>query len=159
MLVKDLMDFMAENDLQGIEEANEVLSQYHREYGLEEPLEFIGGEDYIRNLAVALSIYCFRNGPVEDMHSGSVSYLNATPDTHPESISQLSQEDMKTLNKYMVDKLGFVLTLLVNERYLELKDILTFPMLCGSDWDPPNIEKEWEKYREYVKLRYRDDTE
>lgn len=131
MLDKDLMK----------KEINKKLSELHFNDGLKELLKFIGGDDYIRNLSVALTHFCFRGGPVEGMHSGTVSYMNATPDTPPESISQLSQEDMKTLNKYMVDKLGLFLTLLVNEHYIELKSLVMFHQMYGSDWDPPNIEK------------------
>lgn len=159
MLAKDLMKFMKENDLHSADEANEILSDLHYENGLEEPLEFIGGEDFIRNLSIALTHFCFRNGPVEDMHSGRVSYLEATPDTPPEDISQLSDADMKKLNKYMVDKLGFFLTLLVNERYVELQDLLGFYMLFGSEWDSPNVEKEWEDYRESLRARFQNDEE
>ncbi|KMY43395.1 hypothetical protein AC622_03280 [Bacillus sp. FJAT-27916] len=159
MLAKDLLNFMEENELYGVEDANEILSELHYENGLIEPLEFIGGEDFIRNLAVALTHFCFRNGPVEDMHSGRVGYFEATPETPPEQISQLSQEDMKTLNKYMVDKLGFFFTLLVNERYVELKYLLEFDMQCGTEWDPPNIKKEWEECCRYLRLYFEDDME
>lgn len=45
-------------------------------------------------MAKALTHYLFRNGPVEDIHSEG----------------KLSQSDMKKLNKYMVNKIGSILT-------------------------------------------------
>ena len=43
----------------------------------------------ISDLAKAITVEVFRNGPVEDMHAAG----------------KLSEEDMKTLNKYMVSEL------------------------------------------------------
>lgn len=73
-------------------------------------------------LAVGLTHYFFRNGPVEDMHADG----------------QLSENDMKILNKYMVDRVARVLLLAKENRWLELELLLSFHMQCGSTWDKPS---------------------
>lgn len=77
-------------------------------------------------LAIGLAHYFFRNGPVEDMHADS----------------QLSESDMKTLNKYMVDRIARVLLLAKENRWLELELLLGFHMRCGSTWDKPDTNVE-----------------
>jgi len=76
------------------------------------------------SLAIALTHYFFRIGPVEDMHANN----------------QLSESDMKTLNKYMVDRIANVLYLIKEERWLELELLLSFYKLYGKEWDKPNID-------------------
>ena len=80
--------------------------------------------DNIDRLAIGLAHYFFRNGPVEDLHSKG----------------QLSESDMKTLNKYMVDRIARVLFLATENRWLELELLLAFYMEYGIDWDKPNID-------------------
>lgn len=99
---------MKKNDLKGLEDANNLLETYHYNYGVNEVFEFLGGEDYNRNLAVALTLYRFRNGPVEGMHASG----------------KLSEDDMKTLTKSMVDKIGFLLYLFEKSHYLAIDDLL-----------------------------------
>lgn len=73
-------------------------------------------------LTIGLAHYFFRNGPVEDMHAND----------------QLSENDMKVLNKYLVDRIARVLLLAKEERWLELELLLSFHMQCGSAWDKPD---------------------
>lgn len=81
----------------------------------------------IDGIAKALTHHAFRNGPVEDMHANG----------------QLSQEDMKTLNKFLVNRLAGVLTYAMEGKWIQL---LTFyertNQFYGSDWDPaePDVE-------------------
>lgn len=88
-------------------------------------LKELGGENYVRVLAVALAHFCFRNGPVEDMHADG----------------KLSQEDMKTLNTYMVDRLGLFFLLLGLADIDSLKLALAFHAQCGTDWDDPDLDR------------------
>lgn len=145
MLKKEVLSYMKEYEL-SIDDVDELIENAIYDNGIEELLEFIAGEDHIRNLAIGITHYCFRNGPIEDMHAG-ISKKYATENTKPENISLLSEEDMKKLNKYMVDKLGFLIHLLVEGRYFETALLLEYPLSFGRKWDPPNIEKE-EKYLE-----------
>lgn len=73
-------------------------------------------------LPIALTHYLFRNGPVEDMHSAG----------------KLSQSDMKTLNKYMVDRIAGLLETIDNGEWLKLELLFNFYSLFGKDWDKPN---------------------
>ena len=75
-------------------------------------------------ISKALTHYIFRNGPVEDMHANK----------------QLSQNDMKTLNKYMVNKLAGILSLALNGEWFKLEVLLNFLSLYGRDWDKAEID-------------------
>lgn len=59
----------------------------------------------IDGAAKVLTYYAFRNGPVEDIHANG----------------KLTQEDMKTLNKYMVNRLAGILSTIYEERWLQLE--------------------------------------
>ena len=78
----------------------------------------------IDRLAKALTHYIFRNGPIEDMHANN----------------QLSQDDMKTLNKYMVNKLANVISLAINGEWLKIELLVQFLSLYGTDWDKAEID-------------------
>lgn len=81
-------------------------------------------EENFDRLVVGLAHYFFRNGPVEDMHANG----------------QLSQNDMKILNKYMADRIARVLLLVKEGRWLELELLLNFHMRCGQEWDKPDAD-------------------
>ena len=80
----------------------------------------------INLIARALTHYVFREGPVEDMH---VKH-------------QLSQSDMKILNKYMVNQIASLLTLLYNNEWYKLRLVLKSYARYGSNWDEPEINNE-----------------
>lgn len=77
-------------------------------------------------ISKALTHYIFRNGPVEDMHANH----------------QLSQEDMKTLNKYMVNKIAGLLKLVNDGKWLKIELMLSFLKNYGVDWDPCEYDTE-----------------
>lgn len=145
MLKKEIIEIIKTYDMNR-DEANEVIHEAIINYGPEELLEFLAGKDFMNNLPKALTMYCFRNGPVENMHAGYPAEI-APENTKPEDISQLSQEDMKILNKYMVDKLGFMLHLLIEGRYIDMAAILEWHLLCSENWDNPDIKKEEAQWR------------
>ena len=70
-------------------------------------------------ISKAVTHYAFRNGPVEDMHANG----------------QLSQQDMKTLNKYMVNRVAGLLTAAVDGNWLQLEQLFSYYRLFGRDWD------------------------
>lgn len=67
-------------------------------------------KDKIDTISIALTHYLFRNGPVEDMHSEG----------------KLSQEDMKTLNKFMVNRIAGLLEKINQEEWLKLEVLLGY---------------------------------
>ena len=73
---------------------------------------------------IGIAHYIFRNGPVEDLHSEG----------------KLSEQDMATLNRYMVNRLADVVLLDKQDRWLELQVLLEFYMLYGIDWDRPRAD-------------------
>lgn len=77
-------------------------------------------------ISKALTHYLFRRGPVEDMHSDG----------------KLSQEDMKILNKFMVDRLAGLLEFINEEEWLKLELLLNVYSIYGTDWDEPNPERD-----------------
>ena len=85
-------------------------------------------------IAKDLTVYAFRNGPVEDMHANC----------------QLSQEDMKTLNKYLVDALAKYFYLCYEERYDDIPYLLAETHLYHREWDDAdisNLEEDVEKIK------------
>lgn len=81
----------------------------------------------LEDISIALAHYCFRNGPVEDMH--------ADPN------SQLSQDDMKVLNKYCADKIFTFLTMMKDNSITKLNEIIKHGVACGIDWDSPEYRE------------------
>ena len=77
----------------------------------------------LEQISHALTHYCFRNGPIEEMH--------ASPN------NQLSDADMKLLNKFCNDKIFTFLTMMKNNKIAELSAIIEFGLRCGHDWDKP----------------------
>lgn len=73
----------------------------------------------INRLAIAFAHFVFRNGPVEDMHADG----------------KLGEEDMKTLNKFVVNRLAYLIELLLDEQWMKLYKAFTFFNLYGSEWD------------------------
>jgi len=114
------------------EKASEFLNFIASEHGISTD-GFLNKLDVLKRFSLeqishALTHYCFRNGPVEDMH--------ASPN------DQLSQDDMKILNKYCNDKLFTFLTMIRENKVAELIDIIEFGLQCGNDWDKPEYREE-----------------
>ncbi len=81
--------------------------------------------DNLENISKALTHYIFRNGPVEDMHGNG----------------KLSQQDMKILNKFMVDRIAGILETIYEGDWLKLELLLDFYSNFGTNWDKPNPDK------------------
>ena len=83
-------------------------------------------EENIEWLSKALTHYLFRNGPVEDMHADG----------------KLSQDDMKTLNKYMVNRTAGLLKTLFDGEWIKILVLFDsiFYRNCGSNWDKPRYD-------------------
>ncbi|MCM3268813.1 hypothetical protein [Paenibacillus elgii] len=76
----------------------------------------------INMISKAITHFAFRNGPIEDMHA------------HPNN--QLSESDMKTLNKFMVNRIAYIFTLIIEERWLEFEFLVkTTDSMFGHGWD------------------------
>ena len=83
-------------------------------------------EKDVGELSKAVAHYVFRNGPVEDMHSNG----------------QLSNSDMKTLNKYMNNRIATLLHLLKEQDWLRLALFLDSYKCYGTEWDKPELQIE-----------------
>lgn len=76
----------------------------------------------INMISKAITHFAFRNGPVENMHA------------HPNN--QLSESDMKTLNKFMVNRLAYVFTLIIEGRWIEFDLLIrNLDWMYGIGWD------------------------
>ena len=76
----------------------------------------------INMISKAITHFAFRNGPIEDMHA------------HPNN--QLSESDMKTLNKFMVNRLAYIFTLIIEERWIEFDLLIrNTDWMYGQGWD------------------------
>ncbi|MCG4437289.1 hypothetical protein MAM33_08235 [Erysipelothrix rhusiopathiae] len=81
---------------------------------------------HLKEIAVALTHYTFRNGPVEQMHTDG----------------KLSNEDMEILNKNMMNTLGSIINLIHEEKYSAFEALCVMnSSIYGTDWDDPVIKK------------------
>ncbi|UQZ84611.1 hypothetical protein SK3146_03866 [Paenibacillus konkukensis] len=79
-------------------------------------------KDNLGMIAKAITQFAFRNGPVEDMHA------------HPNN--QLSENDMKTLNKFMVNRMAYIFQLIIEERWIEFDFLIrNTDRWYGHGWD------------------------
>lgn len=77
-------------------------------------------------LAIGLTRYVFRDGPVEDMHTAG----------------QLSQEDMRTLNQFTANRIATVIYLMEEGRWKDLYTLLERYMGGAGEWDEPEVDQE-----------------
>ena len=77
--------------------------------------------DNIPTISKAITHFTFRNGPIEDMHANN----------------QLSENDMKTLNKYMVNRIAGLLTAIVDDnKWTQMAYLLdSYYKHLGKEWD------------------------
>ena len=78
-------------------------------------------------LSKGITQFAFRSGPVEKIHSRG----------------KLTQKDMETLNKDMVNRIAGLLTVISNGDIDKALKVLTFYASLSSDWDKvkPDIEE------------------
>ena len=78
-------------------------------------------------LSKAITQFAFRSGPVEEMHSKG----------------KLTQKDMKTLNKFMINRIAGLLQNIFNGDVANALKVLTFYASLSSYWDSakPNVEE------------------
>ena len=82
-------------------------------------MEFTLNEETIDSISKAITQYAFRSGPIEEMHART----------------KLSQKDMKTLNKFMVNRIAGLLTAISKGDIANVLKVLTFYASLSSDWD------------------------
>ena len=70
-------------------------------------------------LSKGITQFAFRSGPIEEMHARN----------------KLTQKDMKTLNKFMANRIAGLLTTISNGDILNVLKVLTFYASLSSDWD------------------------
>ncbi|MEK4131255.1 hypothetical protein NYE67_16555 [Solibacillus sp. FSL W8-0474] len=130
-----------EDDINFESHKNSMLLEYINKCEVPEEID---PEESVFDLSRKIVHFIFRNGIIEDMHAGKYGYdefLKIPENTPPEVISQLSDNDMMALNKYMMDRVGYILHLLQNAEYSKLHYILDKEKYHGDDWDRPEIEK------------------
>ena len=89
----------------------------------------------LKQMAKALTITVFRNGLVEDIHSGVFSEEDGT---------KISQKYMKELNIDVCNRIYTMLSLLMSndsENNQKTYDIFKFGSIFSNNWDEPLIEK------------------
>ena len=73
-------------------------------------------------ISKAITHFAFRNGPIEDMHA--------------DPKKQLLDNDMKILNKFMVNRLAYVFKLIIEKRWIEFNLlVIQTDLMYGHDWD------------------------
>lgn len=151
ILIRDLEEIYDEEKEQGRNEALlRALYSDQFEIDYNEDLEIV-----IRELAIRITQYIFRSGSIEDFHAGKFSfsrYEEIPPNTPVEEISQLTDDNMKVLNKELVDHIGFILHLFSRADYLSLHTAISGYKFFGNDWDDPEIAKIQSKHNDYLLL-------
>lgn len=112
-----------------IEQTERILTQVSDRLGVsrDDFLEEMLQSDEFRNkLSIAITHFAFRNGPIEGMHS--------------DPNKNITNEDMKTLNKYMVDSIDAVLKMLSEDRFFTMLFFALTSEVYGNNWDKPNPE-------------------
>ena len=94
--------------------------------GINEDLKRALMEKDVAEISKAVAHYVFRNGPVEYMHANG----------------QLSDSDMKILNKYMNNRIATLLHLLKEQDWLRLALFLDTYKYYGTEWDKPELQLE-----------------
>ena len=56
--------------------------------------------------------------------------------------NQLSEKDMKVLNKYMVNKIATLMKLIIDNEWVKVEILLDFFSRYGNDWDKAEINVE-----------------
>lgn len=112
----NMYDIMYERNIKGHEK--EFLAEAKKRYVL--------NDMDIDVMSRALTLYLFRFGPVEDMHPNK----------------QLSQNDIKTLNKYMNDRIATLIYLLRSEDWERLYDLFNAITKYKPQWDKAEIRLE-----------------
>lgn len=74
--------------------------------------------DMINRYAKAMTGYCFRNGPIENFHADKC----------------LTDEQMKELNIFMVDRMGYCLRLFNEQRFDDLNTLISYHYLTCKRW-------------------------
>ncbi|WP_218648741.1 hypothetical protein [Paenibacillus kribbensis] len=82
-------------------------------------LDRILDQGNIDMLSKAITNFAFRYGPIEDMHANR----------------QLTQENMKELNKFMVNRLAYLFQIIIEQRGIELEFLIRSNALFTSGWD------------------------
>ena len=104
-------------------------SERYKELNLEMKKILLSG-DGIDGISIALTHYLFRAGPVEDMHAEG----------------KLSQEDMKILNKFMVNRMAGILETIKKDEWIKLGLLLKDYSFFGRGWDKPIPDTEELEY-------------
>lgn len=79
-------------------------------------------DENITKIAKAVTHFSFRNGPIENMHA----------DMH----KNITDKDMKILNKYMVNRLAYIFILIKENRWFEFNYLVNqYDFMFGHNWD------------------------
>ena len=88
--------------------------------------------------AKGIVIHAFRNGPIEDIHAG----IKCPRCSGKEKYSHITDEEMKRLNKTMVNRVYTLLWLKKHEPE-KYKALVEFDALMVSGWDEPEFDFEF----------------
>ncbi|MFB9279398.1 hypothetical protein [Cohnella cellulosilytica] len=72
-------------------------------------------------IAKAIAHFAFRNGPIEDIHA--------------DRDKNVTDQDMKVLNKFVHNRLAYVFELIIQERWAEFALVVESQKFYGSEWD------------------------
>jgi hypothetical protein len=107
----------------------EDLIMYKSDSALKENLahkDEVFNKDNIDIISKAITHFVFRNGPIEDMHA--------------DQNSKLTDDDMRKLNVYMVNRIAAVFNVIMSNRWYEFEFLINTYSLYSRDWDKAKID-------------------
>lgn len=88
----------------------------------EKSKEELFNDGNITKIAKAITHFSFRNGPIENMHA--------------DRNKNITDQDMKVLNKYMVNRLAYIFSLMIEDRWFEFNFLInSMDKMFGHGWD------------------------
>lgn len=100
---------------------NEFFDNHERFFKLNtEAKERLNNLENLTSISKAITHFAFRNGPVEDMHAEG----------------KLTQNDMMTLNKFMINRIAYIFSLIISQKWAEFELLVEMTNhWYGHNWD------------------------
>ena len=84
----------------------------------------------VRDEANALTAFAFRNGPLENLHAGELSPL-----TDDDSLSRITQDEMKELMIYASEKLAWLLSVREDDPETYMRFVQGYGAMYCPHWN------------------------
>lgn len=112
--------------------------------GVANDFETESTDTIIRDLSVKIAQYIFYNNPGESLPSGKNKFENCENlprQTSDSPVIQITEDEINSSNKYMVDRIAYILSSLLSNNYSQLGFVFNQYKPDANSCDFPDIEK------------------